>query len=441
MSAQPENRNPTLTRHDLAIALAIALAVATFHFINGRALSNSVLLQSFNWLFDFDSSRFVGGWCTPGADVARDMGVSFVARHALSLATRPPCLALTALIGDPNVALMALTALCAGVAAGIAYWLAAAFCEHAIDRTLLAIAFAVSAQPLLLGVIPETYGFALAGIGLHLALVAHGRAAPPATGWSAVVSFGINAGVTVTNAGLNIISSMALAWKRLTLNQWLRGQFRVWVIAAVVLAAIVVPLAALFTPTALSAAGTAPKQVWWIININRGEAAGLARVVTTFFAYDFVAPMLTVVNLPAPDSHPMLDFRTFGYGLAGSLALAIWTLAMLAGVVYATGEDGARRLLATVALWMLANIVLHWYWQYRGSIYLYGAHTAFPLFAILAMGYGGALRRHSHALVRGAAIALIVLSAVNNLQIYRQMIDFVVAQPPQKQHEGPPILN
>ena len=266
MNAQPESRTLALTRHDLAIAFAIALAVAAFHFFNGRALSNSVLLQSFNWLFDFDSSRFVGGWCTPGADVARDMGVSLVARHALSIPTRPLCLGLTALIGDPNVALMALTALCAGVAAGIAYWLAAAFCEHAIDRTLLAIAFAVSAQPLLLGVIPETYGFALAGIGLHLALAARRRNSGPLTGWPAVLSFVINAGVTVTNAGLNIISAIALAWRRVSAGQWLRGQLRVWLLAALVLVLLVAPLAALFAPTILSAAGTAPKLVWWTIN-------------------------------------------------------------------------------------------------------------------------------------------------------------------------------
>ena len=91
-----------LHRADLLAIVSIALAVAAWHTVQGGVLAGTVLLQSFNWVFDFDASRFVGAWCTVGADVAADMDMSFLARHALSLPTRALCLALTPWQAQPN---------------------------------------------------------------------------------------------------------------------------------------------------------------------------------------------------------------------------------------------------------------------------------------------------------------------------------------------------
>ena len=224
-----------LSWRDYAIAATISLLVAGFHFFNGHRLAGTVLLQSFNWLFDFDASRFVEGWCVPGANVAQELPLSFVARHALSLAVRPLCLGLTAITGDAQSALLALTALCAGCTAAIAYFLAAQFCAGSADRALLALGFTVSAQPLMLGVIPESYGFALAGIGLHMVMVAHRRGLPPASCAAAVITLMLNAGVTITNAVLNLVSAAALAWRRVTPGKWLATEIRTWVVAAIAL--------------------------------------------------------------------------------------------------------------------------------------------------------------------------------------------------------------
>ncbi len=429
-----------LRGRDYALAGAVFLLVAGFHFFNGQRLAGTVLLQSFNWLFDFDASRFVAGWCVPGADVARELPLSFVARHALSLAVRPVCLGLTAITGDAQQALLALTALCAGCAAAIAYFLAAQFCAGCADRTLLALGFAVSTQPLMLGVIPESYGFALAGIGLHMVMVARQRALPPAAGAAAVITFMFNAGVTVTNAVLNLVSAAALAWRRVTPGKWLATELRTWVLAAIALLLVVVPLGALFTPTLLAGAGAAPKEVWWIININRGEPAGLARVIAALVPYSFVAPEFTLVDLKQ-DGHPMLDFREFRFGIAGAAALALWFAAMTAGVLFAWRDDALRRVLAIVCCWTLLNVLLHWYWQYRGSIYLYGAHTSFPLFALLVIGYAGAMRRFAPVLVRAMAMLMLSLAAFNNIGLYTEMIEFVVAQPAVQLQPGAPRPN
>ncbi len=411
-----------------SVGLAIGLAVAAFHWAHGMALTHSVLLQSFNWVFDFDSSRFVGGWCTAGADVARDMDLSFIARHALSLATRPACLALLPLAGSPELALMALTALCAGAAAALAYGLAAAFCAAEFDRVLLALGSAVSVHPLLLGIIPETYGFALMGIALHWVLLAHGQADPLRPGAWARLSLFLNLGFTVTNAVLNVLSSAVLAWRRTSWKRWLVLETRSWLIAGGALALVLVATAALYTPVLLTQLDAAPKSVWWTVNINRGEPASLLMVVVTFVFFSFVAPVLSTLALPAPDLHAMLDFRAFQFSPAGWAALAMWMLAMAVGVRLAWRDAMLRRLLAVAGLWLLMNIALHAYWQYRGSIYLYGAHTSFALFAVLAMGYGCALQRYAVGRVRLFAVLLLALTAINNGGAYVAMFHFLRQQ-------------
>ncbi len=409
-------------------AILLVLLVSLVHFIHGKALVHTVLMQSFNWVFDFDSSRFVGGWCTAAASVARDMDLSFIARHPLSLATRPACLALLPLTGTPELALMALTALCAGLAAALAYGLAAAFCAAEFDRVLLALGYALSVHPLLLGVIPETYGFALMGIGLHWVLLAHGKANPLQPSAWARVSLFLNMGFTVTNAALNALSSAAWAWQRVGWRRWLVLEGRTWLIAGGAIAAVLVASAALFTPEQLTQLGAAPQRVWWTVNMNRGEPASLLMVVVTFVLYSFVAPVLTVIDLPLPDLHPMLDFRRFQFSAVGWGALTLSTVAMAVSVRLAWQDSAMRRLLAAAALWLLMNTVLHAYWQYRGSIYLYGAHTSFALFAVLAMGYGCALQRYSAGRVRLFAALLVTLTAVNNVGIYVEMIRFLRQQ-------------
>ena len=412
------------------VALLVGLAVTAFHAAHGLQLGNTVLLQSFNWLFDFDSSRFTDDWCNPAAEGMPHVGgVSFATRHALSVPTRALCLALAPLAADPGSALMLLTALCAGVAAAVAYALAASFCAEEFDRVLVAVAFAVSVQPLMLGVIPETYGFAMMGIGVSLALLARRGDSGLGAGFAAAFALFLNLGFTITNAVLNIVASAVLQWRRMPLRTWLAMETKVWLMGGIALVALTAVAAAYFEPSLLGTAGSAPKKVWWIVNIERGEPASLLMVLCTFFLYSFVAPVFTVINLPAPDSHPMLDFRALQFTALGWAALVLWAGAFLLSIWLAWRGGQTRRLLLVVAGWMLCNIVLHWYWQYRGSVYLYGAHTCFVLFMVLAMGYGAALRQYATKLVRGYAVALVVLCGLNNYGAYQEMIGFVLQQP------------
>lgn len=417
-------------RRSSVVCAALGLVVAAFHFIHGSALAHSVLMQSFNWVFDFDSSRYVGGWCAPGAEVADQLEMSFTVRHPLSYAMRPLCLALHPLFRDAALALAALTALCAGACASLAYLIAARFCRAEFDRLLLALGFALSAQPLLLGVIPETYGFALAGIGLYLWLICRPPVAQPLATAPAVLCLVLNLGITVTNAGLNLIAAAVLGWHRMGWRRWLRGEVRVWLIAGLVVALLLGFSVWWFAPQLAATADAAPRRLWWAININRAEPATLARVATTYLIYDVVAPVMVFIDLPPPESHPMADFRLYRFGLSGTLAAPLWCAALAFGSCAVWRARQHRRLLLLALLWLLFNVLLHGYWQYRGSIYIYGAHTSFVLYLLAVLGYSGAVQGRRAWAVRAGALALTVLVAINNLASYAAVMDFLLRQTP-----------
>ena len=120
MKNSPATKSGGLSARDYWLACVIAIAFAGFHFLHGQQLTGTVLLKSLNWVFDFDSSRFLIEWCTFGADLSQHFAMSYLPRHSLSPAIRPLCLGLTAILGDPGIALMALTALGAGGAVAIA---------------------------------------------------------------------------------------------------------------------------------------------------------------------------------------------------------------------------------------------------------------------------------------------------------------------------------
>ena len=116
-------------------------------------------------------------------------------------------------------------------------------------------------------------------------------------------------------------------------------------------------------------------------------------------------------------------------GTSGAAALALWGATILTGVYFMLRDKALRRLLLIVLAWMAVNIVLHWYWQYRGSVYLYGAHSAFALFVVLVVGYAKALQTLPATLTRSLMLCMIALTAWNNLGLYKEMIAFLIAQP------------
>jgi hypothetical protein len=413
------------------VAWAVALLVAGVHLLHGLPLAHSVLLhQGYNWLLDYDSSRYLTGWCTTGVDTLEDLGGKFGARHPIASVMRPPCLGLAALVGSPGVALMILTTACAGASAAVAYLLAARFCTHEVDRLLLTAAFSVSAQAMMLAIAPETYGLALLFIGWHLLLVARAGDRPLAGSLSERVSALLDAGMTITNGALNVLSSAVTSWGRTGFRAWLLAELRTWLWVAALLLAIGAPLAWLFMPGFLTRSAEVPKLLLWSAAINRGEPASLWAVVQTYLMLDLVAPVATFIDLPPPESHPMLDFRPVGFGATGWVAVTMWTAALAGSLVLGWSERAVRRFLLVLVAWLAANILLHWYWQYRGSVFLYGAHSVFALYALVVVGYSLALKHVPTFVLRLGAAVVIGLTAVNNAGAYRHAIDFVLRHGP-----------
>ena len=102
-----------------------------------------------------------------------------------------------------------------------------------------------------------------------------------------------------------------------------------------------------------------------------------------------------------------------------------------AGMVGTLAVDGVgKRYSAAMVrvVWLDGQSRVYTITTAQPSVYLYGAHTSFALFAMLAMGYGCALQRYSAGRVRLFAALLVVLAGYNNGGVYFEMIHFLRQQ-------------
>ncbi len=417
-------------RQDLLIGTLVFALVTCLQWQGGREVAFTVLLQSYNWLFDFDASRYLGGWCLPGVNVSEHLYFNHVVRHPLTVVLRPVCLALEPAFSDPRLALMALTAGMAGLMAALSYALAARCCAQLVDRLLITAWASLSAQPLMLGIIPEMYSPAMLGIGLSLLWLSGLPGSTTPARWQWVITGVVNLGMTVTNAVLSVLASAVAAWGQTGLKTWLRREVLMWALVVVCTLLSALLLAWIYTPEHLGVAKDTAKSLWWAANMARGEPAPFWKVAATYIVYDVVAPISSFYPLPPPESHPMLDFRAFSFAAAGWCAAVLW-LAMLAAAVASSWHARAlRKPLLVAGLWLLFNVALHTAWQYRASVFIYGAHSFPALLVLLALGHGVIVARGPAwaAMWRLAGGVLLALLLVNNLDRYREGIQFLIAQ-------------
>ncbi len=415
---------------DLLVSLFLFVGVTALHMQQGQAVASTVLLQSYNWLFDFDASRYLGGWCLPGVNVSEHLYFNHVARHPLTVMLRPACLAIEPLFSSPAGALMAVTAALAGLMSALSYALAARCCPTVLDRLLIAAVASLSAQPLMLGIIPEMYGPAMLGVALSLLWLSGlpGRGEPTRLQW--VITGVLNLGLTVTNAMLSLIASAVTAWGLLSFKTWVWREIAIWIWVGVGLLVSSLLLAWAYTPEHLEVAGHAVKSLWWAANMVSTEKAPLWKVAATFLVYDVVAPISSFYQLPAGENHPMLDFRAYTFTPAGWCASVLWLGLLTTSTAWAWQNTALRRPLAVAILWLAFNILLHTFWQYRASIYIYGAHSYPALVVIVALGHGQAVARSRTwaGSARVAWLGLALLLLLNNGERYRDLIAFLVNQ-------------
>ena len=99
----------------------------------------------------------------------------------------------------------------------------------------------------------------------------------------------------------------------------------------------------------------------------------------------------------------------------GQLAAAAWLAFLAVGTVAGLAHRGYRPIVVTLLATLALNVAFHLDFQFRGSVYIYAAHTHFLVFAVAAgLAPWLAGRRRASAAYVASVLALAgLLAAVN----------------------------
>lgn len=397
--ALPHPAGPAITRVDLAVAVGLALVALALYAGFGLRLAQGRYFEFYNLAFDFDPPRYVALL----AQAEFDRGN---VKHPLTLLMRPLAWPMLAAGIAPKAAAALVMAGFAAATVVVVFLFQRSLAVARGTAIALTALFAVSGCQVFTAMIPEAYGpaaFGIAAVWLlavwRLADLRHGRMLRFAL---AVFSYG----VTVTNL-LQPVLAEALAWWR---HRGLRGAVRPMLRYGLAVGALCAVLTALVWAdvvwTFLADPAAMVKEVYW--QRTKGERVGLVDVLLRLVGYGVVSPRFVSVVLP--DGITMLDFRAPDFGPLAALAFGLWQLFWLVGAIAAFRHPPTRWLALGLAATLVLNIVFHLDFQFRGSIYLYAAHTHFLVFA-LGAGLAPMLRPGSAAArgYLGVVLLLVVL--------------------------------
>ena len=172
------------------------------------------------------------------------------------------------------------------------------------------------------------------------------------------------------------------------------------------------------------------KEIYWLR--TKGDRTGPFQVVRTFLAYSFVSPGYDFLHLP--EGIDMRDFRGWHFSQAGAVAVWCWLGFLFAGAAGALANPRTRWLASGIAVALVLNIVFHFDFQFRGSLYIYASHMHFLVFA-LAAGLAPWVRgmRAARIAYVGVVLALTAVVAADNLPIvdtFTRTFDHVVIDCP-----------
>jgi len=394
-----DDAGPAINRADVALAAGLALAALAVYAGFGLRLAQGRYSEFYNLAFDFDPPRYVALL----AHAEYDRGN---VKHPLTLLLRPLAWPLLAVGIAPKAAAALVMAGFGAATVGVVFLFLRSLAVAGGLAAALAVLFAVSGCQVFTSMIPEAYGpaaFGIAAVWLlavwRLADLRHGRMLR-----FALAAFGY--GVTTTNLMQPVLAE-ALAWWR---HRGLRGAVLPMLRYGLAVAAICAVLTALVWADVLWNFLADPvavaKEVYW--QRTKGERVGLADVLLRLVGYGVVSPRFVAVALP--DGITMLDFRAPLFDPLAALAFGLWQVFWLAGAIAAFVHPSTRFLALGLTATLVLNIAFHLDFQFRGSVYLYAAHTHFLVFA-LGTGLAPMLRPGS-AVARaylGVVLLLVVL--------------------------------
>ncbi len=403
---------------DPLLAALLGLAALVLYGALALRLARGQYLDYYNLAFDFDPARYVSTFALSPADPGNF-------KHPLILLLRPLAWPFLAVGLDPKQAsAMVMAAFGGATVAACFLFLRVIRCGRP-EAAALTVLFAVTGTQVFTSIIVEAYG--PAGFGLAaLWLVTASRLADGKSRlwWRyaiAVFSFG----VTLTNVMQVFVAELLVSLRNAGLIEAVRRA----IVFGLVLTAVVAVLGAIVWHEALRAALADPvlavKEIYWLR--TKGFRVGAFQVVRTFLAYSFVSPDYDFLHLP--EGIDMRDFRGWRFFPIGSVAVWCWLGFMACGAVGALMHPRTRWLASGMAAALLLNIVFHFDFQFRGSLYLYAAHMHFLVFG-LAAGLAPWVRelRTGRFLYVAVVLGLAALVGGNNMPIaveFTRMFDKV----------------
>jgi hypothetical protein len=398
----------------------IGVGVFLFHLWHVPAVAGAGIFRKSNLAFDFDIDRFVRLWGTSPFPVRQNEDY-YAVRHPLAVLVRLIDRPLVAAGLDAHVAGCGIAAFCAGISALLAFRIALAAGVTRGLAYILTVLWALSAAPLILGVLPESYDLAFIALSCQFLLAIHwtlGRQPALATRIGLAVA---NFGITITNVVLSGLSELVC---RLTRQPWRKailGTAGFGAAVAVIGVVLAVLSLAVWPSDQIHSSSRAVKQVYWdAASAERTrERQSPAQVAWVFGAVSFVTPPPARYPSGQPTNPYLYDLRGHDYGVTGWIAVAGWLGLLLLGALAAVKDRQLRPVWIIAAGWIAANLALHSYWQFRDTLFLYSPHPHIAFFVLALAGARLAQTRSGGALAYGAAALLVVLfMALNNLPVY-----------------------
>ncbi len=415
---------------DLALAAVLGFVALALYVVLGLRLASGAYLDYYNLAFDFDPARYVSTFALSPPDPG-----GF--KHPLILLLRPLAFPFLAMGFDPKQASALVMAGFGGGTVAVCFLFLRVIRSGRPEAAALTALFAVTGTQIFVSIIVEAYGPAEFGLAALWLVTASRLADGKGRVWQRYAIAVFCFGVTLTNVMQVFVAELLVSLRLAGPIQAVRRT----IVFGVVLACIIVVLAAIVWRHELRIALTDPvlalKEIYWLR--TKGERTGAFQVVRTFLAYSFVSPEYDFLHLP--EGIDMRDFRGWRFSGIGELAVWCWLGFLATGAVGALTHPRTRWLATGMAAALLLNIVFHFDFQFRGSLYIYASHMHFLVFG-LAAGLAPWVRdmRAVRWLYVGVVLALGVLVGVANLPIaveFTRAFDKVDIQCPAPCTEAP----
>jgi hypothetical protein len=402
----------------------VAVAVLAFHLWHVPSVAFAPIFRKSNLAFDFDIDRFVQLWCTSPFPIGANEDY-YAVRHPLAVTVRTLCSPFVSAGLDAHLAACGVAAICAAASSVLAFNLAFLVGARRHIAYLLTALWTFSTSSLLLGVLPETYDLAFIALSYQFLLSVRWMQGHPPRLAVRVAAAVANFGITITNVALSGLTEFLCRLKREPFPRALWGS--VGFSAAVGAAAL--PLAVisflLWPVQNIDSPMGAVKQVYWSAasaeNTTLRQSVG--EVAWTLGVTSFIAPAPGRYPSGVPDNPYLWDLRGHTYSPIGWAAVIGWLSLLISGAIAATKDRERWPIWASAGLWAAGNIVLHTYWQFRDSVFLYAAHSHIAFFMIVLAAAASSQRGWplSERLYAALLGVVTLLTAATNLPIYHDL--------------------